>query len=390
MKGSGLRLKNPAADEIPDRKVGNGTEKNQVDEQGEDTLLFLYTKLDKKRCEDVDAAEMRRKIMKKKFVNIFTATVTALALGAGLAGCGAQAQSSAAQSGTEAQEQNSADTQAQTDAADAGNANAQADGATESTDGDVTVIKAVTKGSPAPYVTIDENNQPAGSDIEIIKAVFERLPQYELQISLADDALTGIISGQYDIGVNNYGYREERADSYYFSYPYKTGYDVYIQRADDKPLEGLKDLADRGYRVEVGAGSLKANALEAWNAENPDDQIDILYSDADFALKFQHILDGTTDVAIDDGPIFDTLIPEFELDGQLVGNPIDEETQKFISPHNSSYFLFAKDEKGAALREDVDQALKEIKEDGTLAKILTDYFGKDTSPAADKFEETIN
>ena len=95
-------------------------------------------------------------------------------------------------------------------------------------------------------------------------------------------------------------------------------------------------------------------------------------------------------MAIDDGPIFDTLIPEFELDGQLVGNPIDEETQKFISPHNSSYFLFAKDEKGAALREAVDQALKEIKEDGTLAKILTDYFGKDTSPAADKFEETIN
>ena len=189
--------------------------------------------------------------MKKKFLNIFTATVTALALGAGLAGCGAQAQSGATQSSTEAQEANSADTQ--TAAADAGDA--QADGATGNADGDVTVIKAVTKGSPAPYVTIDENNQPAGSDIEIIKAVFERLPQYELQISLADDALTGIISGQYDIGVNNYGYREERADSYYFSYPYKTGYDVYIQRADDKPLEGLKDLADRGYKVEVGAGS---------------------------------------------------------------------------------------------------------------------------------------
>ena len=102
-----------------------------------------------------------------------------------------------------AQEQNISDTQAQTDAADAGDANGQTDGAAENADGEVTVIKAVTKGSPAPYVTIDENNQPAGSDIEIIKAVFERLPQYELQIRLADDALTGIISGQYDIGARS-------------------------------------------------------------------------------------------------------------------------------------------------------------------------------------------
>lgn len=253
-----------------------------------------------------------------------------------------------------------------------------------------TVIRAATTGSPAPYMTVDEENELQGSDIDIIRAVFERLPQYDLQIEVTSDALTGLLSGQYQIAVNNYGWREERGETYYYSLPYKTGFDVFIQRVGDEPLTGLQDLADRGYKTEVGAGSLKASALEAWNAENPDHQIDIVYSEVDFQQKFQHIVDGVTDVAIDDGPILDALIAQFGLENELVGNEIDEETQKFISPHNSSFFLFPKDESGAALREDVDKVLVELKEDGTLAEILEGYFGKDTSPKEENMKETLN
>ena len=247
-------------------------------------------------------------------------------------------------------------------------------------------VVAATNGSPAPYIVVDENDNLGGSDIEIIRAVFARLPQYELEIVLSDDTLTGLISGLYDIGVNNYGWRDERGETYYYSYPYKTGFDVFIQRIDDEPLTGLQDLADRHYKTEVGAGSLKGSALEAWNAENPDHQIDIIYSESNFQLKFQNIVDGRTDVAIDDGPILDTLIGQFGLEDALIGNPIDPDTQSFISPHNSSFFLLPKDEKGAALREDVNRVLLELKEDGTLAEILTRYFGHDTSPAIENFK----
>ena len=61
--------------------------------------------------------------------------------------------------------------------------------------------------------------------------------------------------GLYDLAVNNYAWRDERGELYYYSLPYKTGYDVYIQRKDDEPLTGLQDIADRGYKIEVGAGS---------------------------------------------------------------------------------------------------------------------------------------
>ena len=46
----------------------------------------------------------------------------------------------------------------------------------------VTKVTVATKGSPAPYMVVDENNEIGGSDIEIVKAIFEKLPQYELEI----------------------------------------------------------------------------------------------------------------------------------------------------------------------------------------------------------------
>lgn len=264
---------------------------------------------------------------------------------------------------------------------------------TKETSGDASGVKKVTvatSGSPAPYMVVDENNEIGGSDIEILKAIFDRLPQYKLEIIKADDPLTGLTSGLYDMAVNNYAWRDERGELYYYSLPYKTGYDVFIQRAGDQPLTGLQDLADRGYKVEVGAGNNKALALEHWNEENPDHQINIVYSESNFQIKFQNIVDGKTDVAIDDGPILDTLIGQFGMENDLVGNPIDAATQEFISPHNSTYFLFPKDEGGAALREDVDAKLKEIYEDGTLSEILIRYFGVDTKPAAEDIEATLN
>ena len=261
--------------------------------------------------------------------------------------------------------------------------------ATVFADSDVTVVKGVTGGSLAPYFYVGEDDELTGVDIDIVKEVFNRLPQYELQIDIAD-ALQGVISGQYDIAINNYGYTDERAESYYYSYPYKTSFNEYIQRADDEPLTSLEDLADRGYKIELGAGTLTANALEKWNEENPDHQINIVYSNADFQVKYQHIVDGVADVAIDDGPLIDNLLPNFGLEGKLVANTIDEETEDFLFPQNNTYFLFGKNDKGAALREDVNKVLKEMKEDGTLAQITEKYLGKDTSPDEKYFEETIN
>ncbi len=257
--------------------------------------------------------------------------------------------------------------------------------------GDVTVINAVTGGTPKPYITIDEDNNFSGYDIEVLKAVFEKLPQYELNLQSADftSLFSGLQAGNYQLAVNNFSYNEDRAESYYFSYPYDEIKYVFIQRKGDEPLTSLQDAADRGYKIEAGAGVNVTNAIEKWNEENPDSQIEIVYTEQDQSVTFEHIQDGTSDFRIDDLPIYQSYQEEFGFDGLEYTELSEEETAK-ISTALDAYFLFPKDEKGEALREDVNEALKELREDGTLEKLSEEFFGANQVPSADKFEETIN
>ncbi|MGN0368911.1 MAG: transporter substrate-binding domain-containing protein [Butyrivibrio sp.] len=258
-------------------------------------------------------------------------------------------------------------------------------------DDGVKTIHAVTGGSPAPYITVDENGNYSGYDIEVLNAVFEKLPQYKLDLQTADfDAIfTGLTAGNYELAVNNFSYREERAETYYFSFPYDEITYVFVQRAGDEPLTSLKDAADRGYKIESNAGGNVTNAIEQWNSENPDSQIEIIYSEADLSVWFEHIEDGTADFRIDDLPIYNAYVEEFGFKNLQKTELSEEETLK-ISTALDAYFLFPKTEEGKALREDINKALKELREDGTLAELSQKYFGADQVPDASKFETPIN
>ncbi|MGN0393807.1 MAG: transporter substrate-binding domain-containing protein [Coprococcus sp.] len=277
-------------------------------------------------------------------------------------------------------------------------ANANSNASVEASEGtagsnseNVKIIHAVTGGSPKPYITIDEDGNYSGYDIEVLQAVFDRLPQYELDLQTAEfDAIfAGLTAGNYQIAVNNFSYREERAESYYYSYPYDDIKYVFIQRKGDEPLTSLKDAAERGYKIEAGAGVNVTNAIEQWNAENPDSQIEIIYTEADLSVVFEHIQDGTSDFRIDDLPIYKSYVDEFNFDG-LQSNELSAEETAKIATALDAYFLFPKTEEGAALREDVNRVLKELREDGTLSELSQKYFGADQVPAAEKFEKTIN
>jgi polar amino acid transport system substrate-binding protein len=272
----------------------------------------------------------------------------------------------------------------------AGNSNDNANAATENS-GDVTVINAVTGGSPKPYISVEEDGSYSGYDIEVLQAVFDRLPQYSLNLQTAEfDAIfSGLTAGNYQIAVNNFSYNEKRAESYYYSFPYDEIKYVFVQRADDEPLTSLQDAADRGYKIEAGAGVNVTNAIEKWNEENPDSQIEIIYTEADLSVVFEHIQDGTSDFRVDDLPIYNSYIEEFGFDGLQKSELSAEETAKF-STALDAYFLFPLNDEGAALREDVNKVLKELQADGTLEELSQKYFGADQVPSADKFETPIN
>ena len=238
---------------------------------------------------------------------------------------------------------------------------------------------------------MEEDGSYSGYDIEVLQAVFDRLPRYSLNLQTAEfDAIfSGLTAGNYQIAVNNFSYNEKRAESYYYSFPYDEIKYVFVQRADDEPLTSLQDAADRGYKIEAGAGVNVTNAIEKWNEENPESQIEIIYTEADLSVVFEHIQDGTSDFRVDDLPIYNSYIEEFGFDGLQKTELSADETAKF-STALDAYFLFPLNDEGAALREDVNKVLKELQEDGTLEELSQKYFGADQVPSADEFETPIN
>ena len=77
-----------------------------------------------------------------------------------------------------------------------------------------------------------------------------------------------------------------------------------------------------------------------------------------------------------------------ELNYDVQKNDIPEDEAKMIAENSYAYYIFPQDQKD--LREQVDKALKELKEDGTLTEISKKWYGQDAAPEDDKFEETIN
>ena len=292
-----------------------------------------------------------------------------------LTGCGSS-NNSASAAGTSVASQPAASTEA-----------AQPESKTE--EAEKVVVRAVTNGSPLPYVSQDENGNLGGYDILLFQEIFSRLPQYDLQLTLSSDSLTGLLSGQADVSVNNWGYRAERAESYYYSYPYKYINKVFVQRKGDEPIQSFEDISERGYKTETGTSGMEAAAYQKWNEANPDKQIIVEYSEADLATKFQRLLDGALDYLIIDGPMFEPYMQTFGIT-ELEAHELTGETEKQVLPTVYTYFLFSKDETGAALREDVNAVIKEMYEDGSLAAFSEKNFGVDTTPPATEFESTIN
>lgn len=112
-------------------------------------------------------------------------------------------------------------------------------------------VKAGTGANVKPYTYVGDDNETTGYDVEVLKEVFDRLDGYDLQIEVTDipSVFSGVTSGTYQIGVNNFSYNEERAKSYLYSYPYdKIGY-VFITKKGAPEVKTFADAAGKSFAI---------------------------------------------------------------------------------------------------------------------------------------------
>jgi len=243
---------------------------------------------------------------------------------------------------------------------------------------EVATVYAATGGSPKPFVYVDDDGELTGHNIELITAVFEKLPQYELVIEKTDfpSIFAGLDSDRYQIGVNNFAMNDERKEKYLFSDPMFENQYVVIAASNNDSLDNVEGLADLAGHNFVGQTAINSTtAVENYNTENPDNQIKITYTEEDLVVQLQNIETGKYEFLIMDKPMYESYNKEYNFDLKEI------ELSSEVSPDLTdlySYFIISKGNE--QLLEDINIALEEVIRDGTSKEINEKYFGEDYTP----------
>lgn len=255
---------------------------------------------------------------------------------------------------------------------------------TQKTDKDsskVTTVYAATGGAPKPFTYVNDSSELEGHNIELIKAVFDRLPQYKLVIEKTDfpSIFAGLDSDRYQIGVNNFAMNEERKEKYLYSDPiFKDQYVAIVASGNDS-LDSVKSLSDLSGLSFIGEAAVNSTtAVENYNKENQDKQIKINYTEEDLVLQLQDVESGKYDFLLIDKPMYEYYNKEYNFKLKELEVSTEVSTSLMAEPY--SYFLISKG--NDQLQKDINKALQEVIADGTSKKINEKYFGEDYSPEA--------
>ena len=238
-------------------------------------------------------------------------------------------------------------------------------------------IVVATSGSPKPFTYVNEKNEPTGYDIELIKALFKELPEYEVSFEVTEftSVLAGLDTNRYQIGANNFAMNEERKEKYIYSDPiFENQYSIAVPK-DVNDVASFADL--HGQSTEVSPGLNYATALENYNKENPDAQVELNYSETDLLTVLQNVESGRFDFQLIDKAMGQQYIDEHKLDLKLVDLSA-EDGERIGTPY--SYLLISRGQKGEALTEKINTALKTIIANGTVSKISEEFLGGDFAP----------
>ncbi len=225
-----------------------------------------------------------------------------------------------------------------------------------------------TEGTYQPFNYKDEKNQLTGYDIDVVKEIDKRLDDVEFGYVAAqwDSLFLGLESRKYDMIADQISKDEEREEKYSFpDNSYFNSVASLIIRDDNDTIKTMDDL--KGRKVGVSVGTTFAQILEKYNEEH-DSPISIEYYEGNISSVMQDIEAGRLDATINDKVIAKEHIKELGLKLKTTGEPV------ITVP---SYFVFRKGSDSEELRSKVDEALSEMRADGTLSEISVKWFGED-------------
>ena len=212
-----------------------------------------------------------------------------------------------------------------------------------------------------PMGFTNEEDEIVGFDIDLAKEVCSRLGvELKLQPIDWDMNVTELNAGNIDCVWNGMSINETRKEVMNLSDPYMKNEMVFVVKKDSG-YKTLDNLADKVIAVQNGS-----------SAQDILDESDFVNTIAEEVLKdnnpaaFQELDMGTVDSVFVDSIVADYYITSLEKDYEILEEGLFEEEYAIGFRKNDQ-----------ALRDKIQEVLSEMKADGKMAEISTDWFGKD-------------
>ena len=218
------------------------------------------------------------------------------------------------------------------------------------------------EGAWQPWSFHDESDTLVGYDVEVSRAIAEKLgvePEYVE--SDWDSLFAGLDAGRYDIVCNGVEVTDERALTYDFTTPYGYIHTALAVRKDNDEIKSFEDLNGK-----TTANSLASTYMELAESYGATVQgIDTLEE------TIQLLTAGRIDATLNaDVSFYDYLNVHPDADFKLVAQT--EEASHVAIP-------LCKGDASATLLEAINNAIDELRADGTLKELSEKYFGQDIS-----------
>ncbi|OXS55525.1 amino acid ABC transporter substrate-binding protein [Cohnella sp. CIP 111063] len=223
-------------------------------------------------------------------------------------------------------------------------------------------------GTQFPKVCfIDENGKLTGFDVELVREIDNRLAQYEFEFQTQEfkSLLLSLETKKIDFVAHEMEKNPEREEKYLFNQePYAHWRNKIVVAKDNDSVQSLDDL--KGKKVLVGATSAQAQIIENYNKENGN-AIKVVYSSGGANDTVDQIVTGRVDATLAADFALSLIDPESKL--KTTGPALSEADILFMFRKN--------DEEAQKLSDAIDGAIKELKADGTLGKLSTEWLGGD-------------
>ena len=241
--------------------------------------------------------------------------------------------------------------------------------ATGTTAGDLLVqiqekseIVIAMEGTWAPWTYHDENDELVGYDVEVGKAIAEKLGVTATFVEGEwDGLLAGLDAGRYDIMVNGVGITPERQEKYDFTTPYAYNRTAVIVRGDYDEISSMEDLN----------GKKTANTISSTYAEQAEAYGATVTGVDDLNQTIELLLAGRIDATLNAEVVFADY-QKAHPDANIKIAAYSDDVERVAIP-------VRKGTDTATLLDAINQALAELDADGTLSALSVKYFGTDIS-----------